>query len=274
MPRSTAPLRDQLHTRARIVSETFGIASRQEFQTDALRRFPVSDDLAHRLEDVFNIEWHVIPPMTVVPFDAAYLARMYPQRSHTFEEAGYETISVRRTLEAAHARIEGRIVGVETTQKPIYLPANTQFYGSIYGLDPTFDPLRTYFEQARLQSGPRFINSRFAQTPATLRSLAAVVIGDWKTQGFIPPGYELAVCPPTVFNLVGLLFHPEWSQTATLELSAYHDDRGNAVGLAVGSNGPGDFSYVRRLGHEADLSQLGFRIALVPSDSGAGARSL
>ena len=73
------------------------------------------------------------------------------------------------------------------------------------------------------------------------------------------------MCPPTVFNMVGMFFHPEWSETATLELSAYRDDRGNAVGLAVGSNARGDFSYVRRLELDADLSLLGFRVALVPS---------
>src|SRR5215510_10451223 len=125
---------------------------------------------------------------------------MYPHRSRTFEDDGYETISIRRMLEAAHRRVEGRIIGVETTQKPTYLPGNAQFYGTTYGLDATFDPLRTYFEQAGLTSGPRFINSRFAQTPATLRSLGAVVNADWKARGLIPRGYELGVCPPTVFN--------------------------------------------------------------------------
>jgi hypothetical protein len=264
MPPFTGPLRDQLSARARILSERFGLASQQDVAADALRRVEVSDDLARRLEDTFNIEWHVIPPVSLVPFDAAYLANMYPGRSHTFEQDGYERISVRRHLEAAHQRVQGRIIGVETTQKPNYLPGNTQFYGTTYGLDPTFDPLQTYFEKAGLTSGPRLVNSRFSQTPGTLRSLGAIVNPDWTARGFIPHGYSLAVCPPTVFNLVGLLFHPEWSQTATLELSAYHDDRGNAIGMAVGSNGPGDFSYVRRLEAEADLSQLGFRMALVP----------
>jgi hypothetical protein len=265
MARSTASLRDQLNARAKAVSQSFGIPSHQDFATDASHRFDVSDDLARRLEESFNIEWHVIPPVSLVPFDAAYLEKMYPYRSRTFEQDGYETISVRRMLEGAHQRVQGRIIGVETTQKPTYLPGHTQFYGTTYGLDPTFDPLQPYFERAGLTSGPRFINSRFAHTPATLRSLGAAVNPDWKAQGFIPPGYELGVCPPTVFNLVGLLFHPEWSQTPTLELSAYHDERGNVIGLAVGSNGPGDFSYVRRLEPGADLSQMGFRVALVPA---------
>lgn len=42
--------------------------------------------VARRLED-FNVEWHVIPPTSLVPFDAQYLAKMYPHRSRTFEEA-------------------------------------------------------------------------------------------------------------------------------------------------------------------------------------------
>jgi hypothetical protein len=39
----------------------------------------------------------------------------------------------------------------------------------------------------------------------------------------IPRGYQLLVCPPTVFNLLGALFHHEWSETATVELSSYRD---------------------------------------------------
>ena len=91
-------------------------------------------------------------------------------------------------------------------EQDTYVPGHTQFYGATYGLDPTFDPLRAYFEQAGLTSGPRFINSRFAHTAATLRSLGAIVNPDWKARGFIPSGYQLGVCPPTVFNFVGLLF--------------------------------------------------------------------
>jgi hypothetical protein len=67
-----------------------------------------------------------------------------------------------------------------------------------------------------------------------------------------------------VFNLVGQLFHPEWSETASLELSAYRDERGNGVGFAVGSNRPGDSSYARRISIGADLTLLGFRAALAP----------
>jgi hypothetical protein len=77
---------------------------------------------------------------------------------------------------------------------------NTQFYSTRYGLDPTRNPFRTYIERAGLKSGPTFINSRSAHTPATLRALGEVVHADRRAHELIPPGYELTVCPPTVFS--------------------------------------------------------------------------
>jgi len=262
-PTSTR-LRDHVDAHAHRVREAFGLSSHEDLTTRPLQQVDLDDDVTTRLAD-FNIEWYVIPPSSLVPFDSEYLLKMYARRSPAFDEARYEALSIRQMLESAHQRVQGTIVGIESTEKPYYVPGNPSFYGTRYGLDPTFDPFRMYFERAGLKSGPRFINSRFAHTPATLRSLGEIVNGDWRSRDLVPPGYELTVCPPTVFNLVGMLFHPEWSQTATLELSAYWDDRGNAVGLAVGSHGPGDFSYVRSVESDADLSQLGFRVALVPA---------
>ncbi|MCA1627981.1 MAG: hypothetical protein LC742_08455 [Acidobacteria bacterium] len=34
-----------------------------------------------------------------------------------------------------HRRHQGRIIGVETTRKPRYLPGNQQFYGTPYGFE-------------------------------------------------------------------------------------------------------------------------------------------
>jgi hypothetical protein len=192
---------------------------------------------------------------------------MYARRSSDFDKAPYQELSVHQTLMASHRQVQGTIVGVETTQKPTYVPQNgQQFYGTRYGLDPTCDPLRDYIEQAGLKSGPRFINSRFLHTPGSLRTLGAAINADWTERGLIPAGYQLFVCPPTVFNLVGMLFHREWSDTPTLELSAYRDERGNGFGLAVGSNEPGDFSHARRLETDPDLRLLGFRMALVTAN--------
>ena len=80
----------------------------------------------------------------------------------------------------------------------------------------------------------------------------------------MPQGYRLTVCPPVVFNLVGTIFHPEWSRTESLELGFYRDENGNAKCYAVGSNAPGDFSYIHEIETESDWALLGFRTALVP----------
>lgn len=261
--------RDELEARAQTIRETFGLSARVDLVSAPLDRVHIPDNTVRRLR-AFNIEWHVIPSTTLVPFDDAYLRRMYPRRSHDFDEPLYEELSVHQMLMASHHQVQGAIVGVETTQKPAYNPQTCQqFYGSQYGLDPTCDPLRGYIERAGLKSGPRFINSRFSHTPGSLRTLGAAINADWNEHGLIPAGYQLFVCPPTVFNLVGSLFHCEWSETPTLELSAYRDDRGNGFGLAVGSNQSGDFSYARRLGTDPDLRLLGFRVALVPLQNGS-----
>jgi hypothetical protein len=265
MPTIATWLRDELEARAHRLKDAFGLPASVDLVSAPLAGLEMSDDVATHLAR-FNIEWHVVPAVSVVRFDDDYVARMYPRRSAVFDEALYETTSVRQALELAHQTVQGTIVGVETTQKPIYLPGNTQFYGTRYGHDPTCDPFRIYIEKAGLKSGPRFINSRFANTPATLRSLGEVVNADWHARGLIPRGYQLTVCPPTAFNLVGGLFHHEWSETPAVELSAFRDERGNRFGLVVGSNGPGDFSYVRRLDADPDLRFVGFRVALVPAD--------
>jgi hypothetical protein len=264
MPTRTS-LRDELEARAQATRDAFGLGSREDLLAAPLERLDIADEVRQRLR-AFNIEWHVIPPSSLVPFDESYLAKMYPLRSRDFSDPPYERRSVHEILSAAHRQIQGTIVGIETTQKPMYRPENgQQFYGTTYGFDPSCDPFTPYIGRAGLKSGPRFLNSRFSHTPASLRSLGHVIDEDWQDLGLIPPGYQFTICPPTAFNLIGTLFHREWSETATLELSAYLDDHGNAIGLTIGSNQSGDFSYVRRLEADPDLSRLGFRIALVPN---------
>jgi hypothetical protein len=87
---------------------------------------------------------------------------------------------------------------------------------------------------------------------------------DWRERRLLPKGYRLTICPPAVFNLVGTIFHPEWSETESLELGFYRDAAGNATCYGVGSNAPGDFSYINEVELETDWTLLGFRIALVP----------
>ncbi len=80
----------------------------------------------------------------------------------------------------------------------------------------------------------------------------------------LPRGYRVTVCPPAVFNLVGTVFHPEWSETETLELGFYRDEQRNATCYAVGSNAPGDFSYITEIEGDTEWALAGFRVALVP----------
>ena len=73
----------------------------------------------------------------------------------------------------------------------------------------------------------------------------------------------MTLCPPVVFNLIGTVFHPEWSETESLEVGYYAEDQ-SAQCYVVGADGPMDFSYVEPLETATDWKMLGFRIALVP----------
>lgn len=91
-----------------------------------------------------------------------------------------------------------------------------------------------------------------------------MINADWRARSLMPDGFRLTICLPIIFNLIGNVFHPEWSQTKSLELSAYRSDKGNALCFAVRSNAPGDFSYIQSVETGADWTLLGFRAALVP----------
>jgi hypothetical protein len=263
MPTIPNTVQEGIEQRAEELRRFFNLGATDDFIAEPLGKLELTAGAAEHLP-LFNIEWHVIPPTLLVSFDEMYLARMYPMRSNDFDRPLYETCSIRQALQDAHRRVQGKLIGVEVTAKPSYLPGNIQFYGSRHGLDPSLDPFGPYIEKAGLRSGSRFINTRFAHTPATLRALGQVVLADWQSRKLIPKNYILTACPPTVFNLVGTIFHREWSETNSIELSSYRDDHGNAIAFAVGSNQPGDFSYIRRIGIDADLNLLGFRAALVP----------
>jgi hypothetical protein len=206
----------------------------------------------------FNLEWHFIPASEAVPFDEEYIHRLYPLRPGKFNEVGqwHETCS--QALGEGHKRHQGRVVAVETTLKPRYLPQNRQYYGTPYGFDQSKDPFLGYLARAGLLS-----NTRFGHNYASLRQFLNVVNDDWRARAWLPPGYRLTICPPAVFNLVGTIFHQEWSQTETLELGFYRDPHGSAHCFAVGSNGPGDFSYISPIEFESEWTLLGFRTALV-----------
>jgi hypothetical protein len=209
--------------------------------------------------DYFQIEWHVIPSADALPFDDSYVERFYPMAARDFAQPRLHAPSYRDRVASGHSKHQGQLVGVETTLKPRYLPGNRQFYGTPYGFDATADPFAVYLGRAGMTNA-----TRYAHNYLSLREFIRVVSEDWRARGVLPEGYRLTVCPPAVFNLVGALFHPEWSETETLELGFYRDDEGNATCYAVGSNAPGDFSYISEVELETDWTLLGFRVALVP----------
>ena len=211
------------------------------------------------LLEYFNIEWHVIPSDEALPFDDSYVARFYPNAPRDFANARAHGPSFRDVLAAGHRRHQGRLIGVEATRKPGYLPGNRQFYGTAYGFDATADPFALYLGRAGMTNA-----TRYAHNYLSLREFLRVVNDDWRARSILPEGFRLTVCPPAVFNLVGTLFHPEWSETEALELGFYRDEGGNATCYAVGSNRPGDFSYMSEVELETDWTLLGFRTALVP----------
>ncbi|MBD0325690.1 MAG: hypothetical protein ICV68_04630, partial [Pyrinomonadaceae bacterium] len=144
---------------------------------------------------------------------------------------------------------------------PRYLPDNRQFYGTPYGHDASADPFAPYMGQAGMMNG-----TRYSHNYLSLRAFISVVNDDWRARRLLPAGYRATVCPPAVFNLIGTIFHPEWSETETLELGFYRDPAGNATCYMVGSNAPNDFSYIDEIEGEGDWSLAGFRLALVPED--------
>lgn len=207
----------------------------------------------------FNMEWHIIPSAAEVPLDDAYLARLYPNAPRDFGEEREQGPSYSEQIIKGHQQHQGFVVGVETTRKPRYLPENRQSYGTVYGHDPSKDPYAVYMGRAGMMNGTRYDHNYLS-----LREFIRVVNEDWRARKLLPEGYRVTVCPPAIFNLVGTVFHPEWSETETLELGFYRDEQGNATCYAVGSSAPGDFSYINEIGGEGDWSLTGFRVAIVP----------
>ncbi|MCA1634275.1 MAG: hypothetical protein LC802_11425 [Acidobacteria bacterium] len=251
-----------LEERTRKLREFFAFEPGRELAAPGSLKFELRREVARGLAH-FNIEWHVIPSAEAVPLDDSYLARLYPAAPKGFSEPHEQGLSRRERIVEGHRRQQGRVVGVETTRKPCYLPGNRQFYGTSYGHDATADPFAPYMGRAGMMNG-----TRYAHNYLSLREFLRVVNEDWRARSLMPAGYRATVCPPAVFNLVGTLFHPEWSESETLELGFYRDEQGNAVCYAVGSNAPGDFSYVAEVEGETEWSLMGFRLALVPEEEG------
>ncbi len=215
----------------------------------------VADHLAR-----FNLEWHVIPSESAVHIDTDdYRARLYPMLMRELKRPDYQRTSSYKAIMEGHRRHQGRIIAVETTPKPRYLPGNRQQYGTHYGFESAADPFLPYIARTNKMGA-----TRYAHYYDSIRGFVNLVTDDWKERGLMPRGYRLTICPPVVFNLIGSVFHPEWSQTESLELGFYRDENGNAKCYSVGSNAPGDFSYIHEIETNSDWAILGFRTALVP----------
>jgi hypothetical protein len=249
----------EIKERERRLREVFGLAIDVELLDPARPAPDLTTEARGRLAR-FNIEWHVIPSAEAVAFDEKYVNLLYPMRASDFNRATHlRPVSYQGALEAGHRRVQGSVIGVETTRKPRYLPGNRQFYGTPYGFDPTADPFAPYLGRAGFLTG-----TRYAHDYVSLREFVDVVNGDWRRRGLMPQGYRLTVCPPAVFNLIGTIFHPEWSETESLEMGFYRDEHGNATCYAIGSNAPGDYSYIHQVETDSDWTLLGFRTAVIP----------
>jgi hypothetical protein len=249
---------DPLEERADKLREFFALAPNRDLIATDAQKPQLSPETTQALAH-FHIEWHIIPAAEAVPFDDSYLARLYPAAPRDFAKPHEHGASYRERLTAGHRQHQGRILGIETTPKPRYLPGNRQFYGSRYGHDASADPFAPYMGRAGMMNG-----TRYAHNYLSLRAFLRVVNDDWRARKLLPAHYRVTICPPAVFNLIGSIFHPEWSETETLELGFYRDEQGNATCYAVGSNAPGDFSYLDEVEGDEEWSLLGFRLALVP----------
>jgi hypothetical protein len=251
-----------LHTRAEAIRRFFELRDGARLLMPDVEALEGSAAVAAHVRD-FNLEWHIIPTSTSVPFDEQYRQRMYPTAPATFEVRDAHGCSTRESLVAGHRQHQGRVVAVETTTKPDYSTSDRSFYGTVYGHDRTADPLTPYMDEAGFLH-----QTRYGHSFLSLARLVQLVDNDWRRRRVLPAGYHVSLCPPVIFNFIGTLFHPEWSATSSLELSFYMDARKDAALFVVGPNGPGDFSYVDRIETRPDWSMFGFRLALVPDVTG------
>jgi hypothetical protein len=250
-------MQDFVSDRSNFIREYFGIDGNIDLLNPGTRVPEISREMADHLK-AFNMEWHVIPSENALPFDGRYLDRMYPTSSMRTGLGGRKCEELRLAFARGHSKHQGRIVAVETTQKPAYLPDNKQKYGTLFGFENTADPFARYLGKASFVNG-----TRYAHNFLSLREFVRVVHDDWESRSLLPDGYRVRICPPGVLNFVGTLFHREWSETAPPELGFYRDANGNATCYAIGCNGPGDFSYVHHIEGEGEWTLLGFRLALV-----------
>ena len=145
---------------------------------------------------------------------------------------------------------------METTPKPRYLLKTGSFTGRL--TSRRFRrPVCALPGRAGMVNGTRYAHNYL---PCVNSSASSTKLARPRSS---PAGYRASrVCPPAVFNLIGTIFHTEWSETDTLELGFYRDEQGNATCYSVGSNAPGDFSTSTK-SRAKPMGHCGLRVALV-----------
>jgi hypothetical protein len=251
-------MQEWIKDRENKLREFFRLAPEAEILPREAARLEVPTRVAEHLAQ-FNLEWHIVPPNEIVPLGEEYRKRLYPMLRLDPQNPDYKKTASYQAITAGHQRHQGRIIAVETTPKPRYLPGNRQLYGTPYGFEDRADPFAAYWGRGNFANG-----TRYGHDYTSLRKLIDLINEDWRAQGLMPLGFRLTICPPVVFNLIGTIFHPEWSQTESLEIGFYRDAHGSAKCYAVGSSAPGDFSYIREIETNSEWTWLGFRIVLVP----------
>ena len=178
---------ERTRERADKISEFFGLGADAGLLTPGATEPKMNDEMAEGF-DHFQIEWHVIPRAEILALDDSYFSSLYTHAPRDFTRAREHKPSYRDVLVKGHERHQGRVVGVETTRKPRYLPENRQFYGTAYGHDPTADPFAAYMGRAGMVNG-----TRYAHNYLSLREFVRVVNEDWRARGLLPEGYRATV---------------------------------------------------------------------------------
>src|SRR5882762_8264508 len=166
-----------LHMRADAIRRFFELPDGAELLMPAVEALDWSPAMAAHFRD-FNLEWHIIPVSTSVPFDQQYRRRLYRTAPATFDVRDPHGWSNRELLVAGHHAHQGRMVAVETTTKPDYSTADRSFYGTLYGHDRTADPLAPYMGKAGF-----LYETRYGHNFLSLGQLIALIDSDWRRQG-------------------------------------------------------------------------------------------
>jgi hypothetical protein len=183
-PKELTLMSDFIKERSRKLSDFFELGADVELLAPEASKIELSPEVAEGLNH-FNIEWHVIPSEKAVPLNEVYMARLYPHAPRDFTKHREHSASYRDQIVKGRARHQGQIIGVETTQKPRYLPEERQFYGSLYGHDASADPFAPYLGRAGMVNG-----TRYAHNYLSLREFIRVVNEDWRSRSILPAGYR------------------------------------------------------------------------------------